>query len=49
MLVDIVKWVTLVKFPVNCEGGDCTRCFKIEVGTDTVNFTNTRIARFVES
>ena len=44
--VNVVQWITVVKFRVDNGGGDGIGCFEIKIGADTAKFTNVRIAGF---
>jgi len=41
--------IIIIKLGVDNRGGDGTRCFDIDVGTDTTKFTSMRIAGFRQS
>ena len=41
---DLVERVTVVKFRVDNRGSDGTGCFRIEVGTDTAELSDMRVA-----
>ena len=34
----MIERVTVVKFRVNCGGGNCAGCFEVEVWADTAKF-----------
>ena len=41
----MIERVTVVKFRVNCGGGNGAGCFEVKVRADTAKFTNVIVAR----
>ena len=41
----MIERVTVVKFRVNCGGGNGAGCFKVKVWADTAKFTDMIVAR----
>jgi len=42
----VIEIITVIKFGMGNEGGNCTGCFEVEIWADTTKFTNVMVAGF---